>query len=151
MTDQPELFAQAPDEPTTSLEDQRIAREEQARRDVLRRMKDQRAAWLDTMRAELAKVFEYRVLAWYPDEAYVTADDARNLMRAYPERFALPAGASMNTLGALFLTKEWAPLDTTPGGRAVATHISTTPGSKGNHLVRWALRANEDTETSEAA
>jgi len=134
------LFEQAPspDEPTTSLAEARRAREEEARQDVLQRMKEERAGWLEKMRTELAALYQLRVTEWGLKEAYVTADDARNLMRSYPQRFGLPAGASTNTLGALFLGKEWHAKDGyTTGGRAIAGHTSTTPGSRGNDLVRW--------------
>lgn len=139
MSPHPDLFAGAVlEDPTVQgIAEARRDREEEFRREVHRRMRDERRAWIERMQAELALVYEHRVISWYPAEAYVTADDARSLMRAYPHRFALPAGATTNTLGALFSGRDWAPLDRDESGRSIALHVSTTEGSHGNRLIRW--------------
>jgi hypothetical protein len=97
---------------------------------VLDRMARERRAWLERMRAALAGLYEHRVTTWgaLRHPAFVTADDARRLMRDMPD-LALPEGASPNTMGALFRTREWECID--------RGHVSTTIGSHGNLLARW--------------
>lgn len=139
MSHHPDLFAGAvlEDETVQGIAEARRAREEELRREIRRRMRSERRAWLERMQAELALVYGHRVISWHPAEAYVTADDARALMRTYPHRFALPGGATTNTLGALFSGRDWEPLDVDEQGRSIAMHVSTTDGSHGNRLVRW--------------
>ena len=96
---------------------------------VLDRMADERRAWLERMRSEMAGLFLLRVEAWGNNSAFVTADDARLLMEGRPD-LALPAGASTNLVGALFKGGHWS--------RSYhRDHISNTPNSHGNDLYRW--------------
>ena len=131
MNPQPELFeAGVRDADVRSLVEERRERELQLREEAVARMKREHRGWLDRMRAELVRVFEHRVLSWGGAEAYVTADDARALIRSYPDRFGLPAGAHMNLMGALFRARGWARSE-------ARDHTSSTDGSHGNDLYRW--------------
>lgn len=96
---------------------------------VLDAMAEERRAWLRYMRARLAQTYLARVTERGRDAAYVTADDARQLMDDEPTLCGLPAGASTNLLGALFRGWEWQQIN--------RGHVSSTPGSHGNILARW--------------
>lgn len=96
---------------------------------VLDRMAEERRDWLRYMRTRLVQVYFARVTAAGRDAAFVTADDARQLMDAEPTLCGLPAGASTNLLGALFRGWEWQAID--------REHVSTREGSHGNLLTRW--------------
>lgn len=87
--------------------------------------------WLGRLRAELRRLYFTRKVEWPATwgEAYVTADDARALMRQY-RSLRPPEGTSNNSLGALFRGKGW---------RRVGDHFSNTQGSHGNRIGRWAV------------
>lgn len=103
-------------------------------RTILKRAERESRRWLDSLRNAMRQLYDERVIA-QGAEAFVTADDARRLMR---KRTWLqpPAGVSMNAMGALFRAKGWTKL---PGGK----HNSRTPGSHGNDLDRWAWVGEE--------
>ncbi|GMV07394.1 MAG: hypothetical protein AMXMBFR53_36690 [Gemmatimonadota bacterium] len=97
--------------------------------EVLDRMAVERRDWLRYMRTRLVQVFLGRVRDVGRERAYVTTDDAWDLIDAEPTLCGLPAGASPNLLGALFRGWEWQAID--------REHVSTREGSHGNLLTRW--------------
>lgn len=131
MNAQPTLFDYPPPMPRTAT---RMEREREVARSILERLASERREWLERMRQALALVYLGRELE-RGEAAFITADDARRLM--LDPVFSLPAGASMNTAGALFRSREWEPLDVDAQGRPLKTYPSQTEGSHGNPLVRW--------------
>lgn len=97
---------------------------------VLEKHADGNRVWLDPLRDHLKEIYASRVSTRGIAHAYVTADDARKLMK-WNSKLAPPPGTSMNAMGALFRTRGWRKLRTND------EYKSTTPGSHGNRLDCW--------------
>ncbi len=112
------LFAQDP------------AQEVRAKKEILHRHEEESGHLLNRLREALRLLYLRRVSTVGIDQAYVSADDARDIMRRYPRTYGLPAGKTMNALGQLFRAQGWERL-------AGEKHVSTTPGSHGNEICKW--------------
>lgn len=95
------------------------------KRRVLAAFESTEGDWLKKMRAALRTLYFER--SKYPEQATVSADDARKLMEKHPE-MALPEDTSMNVMGALFMTDEW---------MVVGTKKSETEGRRGSRIMTW--------------
>lgn len=103
-----------------------LTTELEKRDEILDSMKDDGS--LQVLRRELAELYRRRVNAGASTSAWVCADDARRIMSRLGMRLA-----NNNRLGALFTTKDWE----WTGHRIK----SETPGSHGNEIKAWKLRA----------
>ena len=93
-----------------------------ARDRILESLESTHGSVLNALRTELKVIYENRVITYGEDVAFVTADDARRILRGWEVK----AG---NWMGSLFRDGKWE--------FAGEYHLSTTPGSHGNTIKRW--------------
>lgn len=94
---------------------------------VLARHEVNRKALFAWLRPQMQALYLRRVRELGAADAFVTADDAREIIDADPRY----DGLNRNCLGSLFLGGAWI---------ACGFHRSKTPGSHGNRLTKWRMK-----------